>query len=117
MVEIQPTKHAKDIGAVSTGEDWQATTNLVVFKETTDWIITSDNTVSGWYQDIKMGKDGSEWMTLNVDYTDTVVGGLTDADFPVPNDCTSQCVMSEWEQLMFDSSLGWGEQDEQTFLQ
>ena len=49
MIEIQPTKKAKDVGAKTEGEDWQEKTNLVVFKETTDFFITSDNTVAGWY--------------------------------------------------------------------
>ena len=117
MIEIQPTKKAKDVGAKTGGEDWQEKVNLVVFKETTDFIITSDNTVAGWYQDIRVGKTGDQWMTVDVDYTNTVVGGLTDADFPVPTDCTSTCVMSEFEQSMLESGLGWGEEEEAEFLQ
>ena len=121
MIEIQPTKKAKDVGQKTagtiSGEDWQEKTNLVVFKETTDFIVTSENIVAGWYQDIRVGKDGAQWMTVDIDYTDTTVGGLTDADFPVPADCTSTCLMSEFEQAMFESGLGWGEDEETEFIQ
>jgi len=51
-------------------------------------------------------------MTVDVDYTNTVVGGLTDKDFPVPEGCTSTCVMTEYEQSMWESGLGWGVDDE-----
>ena len=111
MIEIAPTSKAKDVGAKGAGEDWQQKMNLVVFKETTDFIITSTNTVAGWYQDIRVGKDGSQWMTVDIDYTNTVVGGLTDADFPVPSDCTSTCLMSEYEQAMLASGLGWEDEE------
>jgi hypothetical protein len=111
MIEIQPTSKAKDMGAKPQGEDWEQKTNLIVFKETTDWFLTSTNTVAGWYQDIRMGKTGDQWMTLDVDYTNTVVGGLTDKDFPVPAGCTSTCLMTEHEESMLDAGLGWGPEE------
>merc|ERR1712232_634457 len=50
MIEIAPTKKAKDTGAVADGENWEQKVNLVVMKETTDWVITAQNTVADWNQ-------------------------------------------------------------------
>ena len=71
MIEIAPTKKAKDTGAVADGENWEQSVNLVVMKETTDWVITADNTVADWNQDIRVGKTGDQWMTVDVAYTNT----------------------------------------------
>ena len=111
MIEIAPTSKAKDVGAKADGEDWQEKTNLIVFKATTDFIITAQNTVADWNQDIRVGKTGEQWMTVDVAYTNTVVGNLTDKDFPVPEGCTSTCVMTEKEQEMWEAGLGWGPEE------
>merc|ERR1719266_2153672 len=58
MIEIAPSNKAKDKGAVTDGEDWQQKINLVVFKETTDFVITAQNTVADWNQDVRVGKTG-----------------------------------------------------------
>merc|ERR1712048_52883 len=112
MIEIAPTKKAKDTGAVADGENWEQKVNLVVMKETTDWVITADNTVADWNQDIRVGKSGDQWMTVDVAYTNTQVGGLTDDDFltSVTATCTKTCVLSDWEQRMVDSGLAFGEE-------
>ena len=70
-------------------------------KEVTDWYLTPANAIAGWYQDITVGKDGSQYMTVDVDYTNIAVGNLTDADFltSVTATCTSTCAFSEWEDL------------------
>ena len=52
-------------------------------------------------------------MTVDVAYTNTVVGGLTDKDFPVPEGCTSTCALTEYEQEMFESGLGWGPEEKE----
>lgn len=112
MIEIAPTNKAKDTGAVADGENWEQKVNLVVMKETTDWVITADNTVADWNQDIRVGKSGDQWMTVDVAYTNTQVGGLTDDDFltSVTATCTNTCVLSDWEQRMVDSGLAFGEE-------
>lgn len=81
-------------------------------KEVTDFVINSDNVVLEWNQDLTVGKDGSQWMTVDITYTNTVVGTLTDADFLTSQtaDCASTCLMSEMEQLYMDGEFGWGEE-------
>jgi len=111
MIEIAPVAKAKDEGAVADGEDWQQKVNLVVMKTTTDWVVTADNTIADWNQDIRVGKTGEQWMTVDVAYTNTQVGGLTDDDFltSVTATCTKTCVLSDFERDMMDSGLAWGE--------
>jgi hypothetical protein len=109
MIQIAPSSKSKDMGAKDGGEEWQTKVNLIYLKETTDFVITSANTVSEWNQDIEMGKSGSQYMTVDVSYTNTVVGTLTDADFLTDKtaDCTSTCALSDWEELQVRAGLGW----------
>ena len=115
MIAIAPSKNAVDEGSATLGEDWRSTTGLIVMKEVTDWYLTSENAIAGWYQDITVGKDGSSWMTVDVDYTNIAVGNLTDADFltSVTATCTSTCAFSEWEDLARQSGMGFNEPDEE----
>merc|ERR1712226_1301640 len=111
MIEIAPVAKAKDEGAVADGEDWQQKVNLVVMKTTTDWVVTADNTIADWNQDIRVGKTGEQWMTVDVAYTNTQVGGLTDDDFltSVTATCTSTCTFTDYQEMMIDSGLAYGE--------
>ena len=113
MIQIAPTSKAKDKGAVADGEDWQQKVNLVVMKETTDFVLRADNTVADWNQDIRVGKDGSQYVTVDVAYTNTVVGGLTDADFltDVTATCTNTCAFSEEELSFIEAGLAYFEED------
>ena len=113
MIQIAPSSKAKDQGAVADGEDWQQKVNLVVMKETTDFVITADNTVADWNQDIRVGKDGSQWMTVDVAYTNTTVGGLTDADFltDITSTCTKTCALSETALSFIDAGLAYVEEE------
>merc|ERR1712151_165006 len=121
MIQIAPSSKAKDVGAKDGGEDWQQKANLIIMKETTDFIINSDNVVLQWNQDIQVGKDGSQgWMTVDVAYTNTQVGNLTDADFLTDKtaDCTATCVLSDWEVSLMDAGLAFpAVEDEPDFLQ
>lgn len=114
MIQIAPSSKAKDVGPKDDGEDWQYKFNIVLMKETTDWVVTSDNTIAEWNQDIRMGKDGSQWMTVDVSYTNAKVGGLTDADFltSVTSTCTKSCVLTEDQRDAMDAGLPWGPESE-----
>ena len=120
MIQIAPSSKAKDVGAKDGGEDWQEKFNLIAFKTINDFVINSDNVVLEWNQNVQVGKDGSEWMTCDVAYTNTKVGALTDADFLTDKtaDCARTCALSEWEMLLMDSGLAFpAEGDEPDFLQ
>lgn len=58
-------------------------------------------------------------MTVDVAYTNTQVGGLTDDDFltSVTATCTSTCTFTDYEQRMIDSGLAFGEDSEEEALQ
>ena len=100
FLTIQPTKHAKDLGATDKGEDWQATFDHFGISQVEDWFVNDDLSINGWYQYIAVGADGAnpQWVTVNIDYTNQVVGQNTDDTFAVPASCTKTCI---GEELMF----------------
>lgn len=54
-------------------------------------------------------------MTVDVAYTNTQVGGLTDDDFltSVTATCTSTCTFTDYQERMIDSGLAFGEDSEE----
>ena len=103
MIKIAPTSKAKDKGPKDGGEEWENKVNIIYMKQITDFIIDADNTVAQWNQGIWLGKEGGQWMTVDNTFTNTKVGGLTDADFltDVTADCTGICHLSEWDGMPF----------------
>ena len=100
FLTIQPTKHAQDMGATEKGEDWQANFDHFGITQKEDWFVNEDLSVNAWYQYIGVGSDGAnpQWVTVNIDYTNQVVGQNTDETFAVPASCTKTCI---GEELLF----------------
>jgi hypothetical protein len=93
----QPGKKAVDLGATDKGEDWQTSFDRFGITQTEDFFVNSDLSINAWNQYIAVGAD--QWMTLNIDYTNIVVGQNTDDTFAVPASCTKTCL---GEELMFN---------------
>jgi hypothetical protein len=100
FLTIQPTKHAKDLGMTDKGEDWQATFDHFGISQKEDWFVNDDLSINGWYQYIGVGADGDnpQWVTVNIDYTNQIIGQNTDETFAVPASCPKTCL---GEELMF----------------
>ena len=100
FLTIQPTKHAQDLGKTDKGEDWQANFDRFGITQKEDWFVNDDLSINGWYQYIAIGADGDspQWVTVNIDYTNQVVGQNTDETFAVPASCPKTCL---GEELMF----------------
>ena len=122
MVPIQVSKRAQDQGDVTygdnlTGDEWESHTNLFHVHQTEDWIVTPAGAVGAWYQNIQIGESGESYITVDVDYTNQVVGQLTDADFAVPEGCTNTCLGSEFEEALVGTPYQRYPQIEQVFAQ
>ena len=91
----QPGKKAQDLGATDKGEDWQTSFYRFGLTQSEDFFVNEDLSINAWYQFIGVGVD--QWLTVNIDYTNIVVGQNTDETFAVPANCTKTCVGEELE--------------------
>ena len=100
MYNIQLDKRSKDDAAVPGGEVWSHEINLRIMDIHKQWDVATDGTCKAYFQEIQTG---GMWMTVDQEWNNMQVGGLTDADFAVPSDCSRHCITAEKEQMMFNT--------------